>query len=401
MSFRADDRLNVIKYYGGKAKMVQSVVDRLDYDNATVYLEIFGGGASVLLNKPKHKIEVYNEINFGVYTLFSVLSNYEKGMELRERLKEVEYTEETFYKALEYKNAFEDDAIKENKRKLRLFISAIEKKYQLELYEIYKRHYINYCKKNCEKYGTQQCKKVCKDKKRIDKVINKTLSKIELTLEEKKIAEKLLKEYQKIEDGTLKGKDRPQYKEIEVAKATFIVQNMSRDGVGKQFGKLSDGNSTFQTKVINLIDVIERLRDVIIINENARNLLDREYLNSVLLKKSVDISNIPNWQLMYYIDAPYLEDISVTLAKRESGVAEGNPGKIYKGGGFSILEHNLLLNEIRECDANMLVSNYRDINFVYDTFLTKKDGWTYTEYPSKTNISGTGEDRTEVLWQNY
>ena len=401
MASRTDDRLNVVKYYGSKAMMFQDIIDRLDYDNATVYLEIFGGGASVLLNKPKHDIEVYNELNFGLYTLFSVLSSYEKGIELRERLKEVRYTKESFQKALEYKNTFEDNAMKENERKLKQFICEIEEKYKLELYKQYRSYYMNYCKKHCKKYNTQQCTKECKEEKRIDKVIDKTLRQTELTSEEKRGAKKLLKEYQKLQDGNLRGKDRPHYKEMEVAMATFIVQNMSRDGMGKNFSNISTGESRFQNKVYNLIDVIDRLSDVIVIRENARNLLDREYLNSVLLKKGVDIQNIPDWQLMYYIDAPYFEDISVTLQKRERGISAGNPGMVYKSGGFNPVEHAILLDGIRSHNANILVSNYRDINFYYDTYLSADAGWTYTEYPTKTTVGGNGGDRTEILWQNY
>lgn len=367
MALRANERINVVKYYGSKAMMFQDVIDRLDYDNTKVYLEIFGGGASVLLNKPKHDIEIYNELNFGMYTLFSVLSNYEKGIELRERLKEVQYTKESFQRALEYK-----------------------------------RYYLDYCKKHCEKYNTKECTKAnCNKRNRIDEKIDKTLKSTSLTVEEKKRARKLVKEYQEVKKGIFRNKESEEYKEINIAMATFIVQNMSRDGMGKHFANMEKGESNFQNKVYNLIDAIDRLRDVIVICENARDLISRENLNKVLLEKGVDIQNIPDWQLMYYVDAPYLEEITVTLEKRERGINAGNPGKLYKSGGFSYVEHAMLLNEMKEHEAKFLVSNYRDAEFYYDTYLNAGAGWRYTEYPTKTTVGGTGRERTEILWQNY
>lgn len=408
MALRANERINVVKYYGSKAMMFQDVIDRLDYDNTKVYLEIFGGGASVLLNKPKHDIEIYNELNFGMYTLFSVLSNYERGIELRERLKEVQYTKESFQKALEYKNAFEDDAQKENERKLRQFITEIEKKHNLDNFREYKRYYLDYCKKHCEKYNTKECTKAnCNKRNRIDEKIDKTLKSTSLTVEEKKRARKLVKEYQEIKKGIFRNKKIEEYKEgeenkeIDVAMATFIVQNMSRDGMGKHFANMEKGESNFQNKVYNLIDAIDRLRDVIVICENARDLISRENLNKVLMEKGVDIQNIPDWQLMYYVDAPYLEEITVTLEKRERGINAGNPGKLYKSGGFSYVEHAMLLNEMKEHEAKFLVSNYRDAEFYYDTYLNAGAGWRYTEYPTKTTVGGAGRERTEILWQNY
>ena len=135
---RDNDKLNVIKYYGSKAVLGDEIIDRLEYKNCQVYLELFGGGASVLLNKAPHKIEIYNELNLCVYTLFSVLSDEKKGNELIKHLQKVSYAEENFNKALEYRNAVENNPFDEILRKLNKYIKKIEKNYNLSLYKKYK-----------------------------------------------------------------------------------------------------------------------------------------------------------------------------------------------------------------------------------------------------------------------
>lgn len=58
-----------------------------------IYVEGFGGGASLLLSKPQNGIEVYNDLGENVYSLFKVLSDKEMFYRLKERL------ELTFYSA--------------------------------------------------------------------------------------------------------------------------------------------------------------------------------------------------------------------------------------------------------------------------------------------------------------
>lgn len=87
------DRLNVISYYGSKAVLCQEIEEQLDYRNTEVYIEVFGGGGSILLNKVRHPLEIYNELDRGVYTLFKVLSQREKGMQLYYRLRNVIHSE--------------------------------------------------------------------------------------------------------------------------------------------------------------------------------------------------------------------------------------------------------------------------------------------------------------------
>ena len=62
-----------------------------DYE---VYVEGFGGGASVLFQKEKTALEVYNDLGENVYSLFKVLSDKTKFEELKEKLDLTYYSEE-------------------------------------------------------------------------------------------------------------------------------------------------------------------------------------------------------------------------------------------------------------------------------------------------------------------
>lgn len=54
-----------------------------DYE---IYVEGFGGGASVLFQKPQNGIEIYNDLEENVYSLFKVLSDKEMFERLKARM---------------------------------------------------------------------------------------------------------------------------------------------------------------------------------------------------------------------------------------------------------------------------------------------------------------------------
>lgn len=82
-----------IKYYGGKSYMTNIIIDQFpkDYD---IYVEGFGGGASILFQKEKTSLEVYNDLGENVYSLFKVLSDKEMFKRLKEKLDLTYYSEE-------------------------------------------------------------------------------------------------------------------------------------------------------------------------------------------------------------------------------------------------------------------------------------------------------------------
>lgn len=90
-----------IKYYGGKSYMTDEIISHFP-KNYKVYIEGFGGGASVLFAKDKDKLEIYNDLGENVYSLFKVLSDKELFEQMKEKL------DLTFYSADIRKEFIED-----------------------------------------------------------------------------------------------------------------------------------------------------------------------------------------------------------------------------------------------------------------------------------------------------
>ena len=67
----------------------------------TVYVEAYGGGASVLLNKPPSPVEVLNDIDSEVVNIFRVLQDEVKFKELKHRLEWTLYSRAEFVRALD------------------------------------------------------------------------------------------------------------------------------------------------------------------------------------------------------------------------------------------------------------------------------------------------------------
>lgn len=80
-----------IKYYGGKSYMTDIITSQFPSDYE-VYVEGFGGGASVLFAKPQNGVEVYNDLNENVYALFKALSNKEAFEQLKQRMDLTPYS---------------------------------------------------------------------------------------------------------------------------------------------------------------------------------------------------------------------------------------------------------------------------------------------------------------------
>jgi DNA adenine methylase len=61
----------LVRYHGGKVRLADRIVSLFpDHD---CYCEPFGGGAAVLLAKPRARLEVYNDLDGDMVTLFRVL----------------------------------------------------------------------------------------------------------------------------------------------------------------------------------------------------------------------------------------------------------------------------------------------------------------------------------------
>lgn len=98
-----------IWWFGGKGNIVKWLLQYVpahDY-----YLELFGGGAALLFAKPKSKFEVYNDIDDGLFTLFSVLKDPEKFKEFLRLAWLTPYSRNEYYYLREKykKNDFKND----------------------------------------------------------------------------------------------------------------------------------------------------------------------------------------------------------------------------------------------------------------------------------------------------
>jgi DNA adenine methylase len=86
-----------VKWHGGKHYLAQRIIDH--FPPHRIYLEPFGGAASVLLNKPPCDVEAYNDLDLRITRLFRVLRN--RGDEFIERLRLVPYSEAEFDEAID------------------------------------------------------------------------------------------------------------------------------------------------------------------------------------------------------------------------------------------------------------------------------------------------------------
>lgn len=95
-----------IRYFGGKGTMVDTLVSYFplaeDYDT---FIDAYGGSGVVLLNKPRATMEVYNDLNKNVYSLFKVLQDRSLFDEFSHKCQLAyfdEWTSEEYEESLRY-----------------------------------------------------------------------------------------------------------------------------------------------------------------------------------------------------------------------------------------------------------------------------------------------------------
>lgn len=75
----------LIPYLGGKRLLARKIVKLLPQHD--LYCEVFGGSATILLEKPMSKVEILNDLNGEIINLFRVVQNH-----IEEFIRQVRWT---------------------------------------------------------------------------------------------------------------------------------------------------------------------------------------------------------------------------------------------------------------------------------------------------------------------
>lgn len=93
-----------VKWHGGKRYLAHRIISF--FPSHRIYLEPFGGAASVLLNKKPCEVEAYNDLDLRITRLFRVLQK--QGRAFVERLRFVPYSQYEFEQAANYRENASD-----------------------------------------------------------------------------------------------------------------------------------------------------------------------------------------------------------------------------------------------------------------------------------------------------
>lgn len=93
-------RRPALRYHGGKFRLAPLLIDLFPVHR--VYTEVYGGGASVLLQKPRCYAEIYNDLDGEVVNVFRVLQHPRKAARLERLLRLTPFARQEFL--LSYKH---------------------------------------------------------------------------------------------------------------------------------------------------------------------------------------------------------------------------------------------------------------------------------------------------------
>lgn len=89
----------VMRYHGGKWKLAPWVIDFMPPHQ--IYVEPFGGAASVLMRKPRSYGEVYNDLEGEIVNVFRVLRNKDTATELKRLIELTPFARQEFHDSYE------------------------------------------------------------------------------------------------------------------------------------------------------------------------------------------------------------------------------------------------------------------------------------------------------------
>lgn len=94
------NNLSLIRWAGGKGKQLNQLLPLIP--RSRIYVEPFGGGASVLLNRERMEVEVYNDLDGALVNLFEVVRDDAAFRDFCGVLYYTPYSRETFNRALDW-----------------------------------------------------------------------------------------------------------------------------------------------------------------------------------------------------------------------------------------------------------------------------------------------------------
>lgn len=401
--------------------MAEMISSLLDYETNT-YIEPFGGACRVLLSKPRHEAELYNDLGHGLTTFFEVMTSSTKTELLIDKLLDNPPSEDEFNELVIQRMEMEDRVTDALNKTLSALALECYRKYKINTFrelrkairdENYKDivdilslicktpyigssingieleqyfHYLNLygqflnIVKNA--YRSETVKRIKRD---FDNEWKKSIGGIPKQGDKlygfyKKHKEQCAKEYAIAEvhsytnDYTLSNRLGEVLTDVEKAYIIFKLYYSSRDGMGVAWSAEKNRSQKAYIKAVgNLRNVSQRMQNVIVTQYDALELI-----------KQYRTEN----EVMLYLDPSYLkpEDEYRDL------------GEVYKM-SYSYQDHEKLLTEITKEDtrAKILISNY-DVE-LYNRYLYD---WEKVYYETYTGVgSKKGNKRVEVLWKNY
>ena len=98
-------KLCFFPYPGGKFYLTHIIIPIIEKTPHQTYVEVFGGAANILLNKKPSQIEIYNDIDDYIVSLFRVIRNPNKFLTLKKLLEFTPYSRTEFlYLKEKFKN---------------------------------------------------------------------------------------------------------------------------------------------------------------------------------------------------------------------------------------------------------------------------------------------------------
>lgn len=401
--------MTIAPLFGAKSRMWPFIAERLNYRDCHTYVELFGGMGNVLLNKPRHIMEKYNEINPALNALMRVLADKEKSEELIYELLDTEYSKDEFDEAVAIVKQVETDLVEES---------------SLKLYSTFRKWLV---KKKVIDYKDNRTV----IKKKVKAYIRSMQKSPSADLTELKAA---FDNYSKLDDsvaGDLYDVQRQKidehgnierfYTDIEIAKATYIAYRFSRDGMARHFSSVKFNTSAdFHKKVTELRDIAKRLSDVEIYSFDAVDFFRTfnkpktggtkgetepymiyEWLHDPNICVYCDpsyISSESEAEILEGIDVANERSLTKAIQKLNRPLPR-NAGSVYYT-SFDYAAQENFVRLICECPAKMMVSNY-DLE-LYKKYLTPERGWKYQAYETFTAVGQkAGNRRMEILYYNY